>query len=499
LNNRQSITVVFILFSMATFTISARAQPIVESLRSKVESVLTDGQLTHLERLKQLQLLLDSEEQAVFIASLEELVIKLGNGTSEEQSNVRKQLLQAGEKSIGPLSKAAMNEDRESALSCLAVLEVHAQSEDETVSSAAYVAIEVLAKSEKPAASRAAAFLAKRVEERALKALVEAGRSVYRSSSSGNVSVTFQNGAPTIQEAKSLAAVKRLSSVSISGPSITEEILEELAKLEDLKQLYLTRTGINDQGLKQVATMKKLERLSLSSEVVTSHGLKHLADAPLLYVLTVNDIKPTLDVIDGLRTLKLRGLGFRLTNADDDDLRYIGRLNNVFSITALGGSGISDAGLAEISHLDLRTLSLEISSVTEIGIRYLRNMESLSDLTLSSPEIADDGLKPSSESGVSDAAIAEISHLDIRTLSLKGSWVSDHGIRHLRNMKSLSKLTLFSPEITDDGLIHLMKLTKLKYVTLYGTTRVTLYGIAKLKEENQGIKRVSCLRKASHD
>ncbi|MFM9962787.1 MAG: hypothetical protein ACKV2Q_16375 [Planctomycetaceae bacterium] len=75
----------------------------------------------------------------------------------------------------------------------------------------------------------------------------------------------------------------------------------------------------------------------------------------------------------------------------------------------------------------------------------------------------------------------------IYSLNLRGTEVTDKGLEHLKELKSLVRLHLERTKITDAGLAHLAALENLEYLNLYGTEVTdagvqSLAGLKKLKK-----------------
>jgi len=110
-----------------------------------------------------------------------------------------------------------------------------------------------------------------------------------------------------------------------------------------------------------------------------------------------------------------------------------------------------------IAHLTgLKVLELEDTLISTKGVRHLRNLKSLERLSLSKV-LTDKGL----------AEIAQIQSL--KGLYLRQSRVTNAGLAHLANL-SLEELALGQGFMTNSGLAHLAKLPSLRYLFLSGKT-----------------------------
>ena len=66
-------------------------------------------------------------------------------------------------------------------------------------------------------------------------------------------------------------------------------------------------------------------------------------------------------------------------------------------------------------------------------------------------------------------------------LHLKGTQITDDGLKHLVDLPTLEKLHLEETKLTDNGLDHLRNIPKLKWLNIYGT-EVSDAGIEQLKQ-----------------
>ncbi len=148
------------------------------------------------------------------------------------------------------------------------------------------------------------------------------------------------------------------------------------------------------------------------------------------------------------------------------ELEHLPRLRSVRCENCV----IAAEGLAHLSQLtELRELSLQGSSgICDDGMKYLRPLIGLKRLTLSGTEITDDGMK----------CLRPLTGL--KDLRLSGTEITDRGLIHIQGMTELTDLAVINTQITDAGLEHLRHLKKLERLFL-GGTRVTDHGLACLE------------------
>ena len=106
--------------------------------------------------------------------------------------------------------------------------------------------------------------------------------------------------------------------------------------------------------------------------------------------------------------------------------------------------------------------------VTDDGLEHLKQMKQLETLGLSAPGVTDRGLE----------VVSELS--GITSLYLRGTQVSDAGLQHLRRLTRLYILDLSETDVSDRGLQHLAENKNLGNLFLRGAAVGDL-GLAHLK------------------
>ena len=119
----------------------------------------------------------------------------------------------------------------------------------------------------------------------------------------------------------------------------------------------------------------------------------------------------------------------------------------------------SDGCMPHIAHLTgLKRLHLGMSGVTDVGMKYIRNLKSLEYLHL-----------PDRVTDRSLAYVAELPSLKgLYIGTIGGSQVTNAGLRYLSKLTSLEELYLRGERMGDAGLAHLRDLPRLEYLCLYG-------------------------------
>jgi hypothetical protein len=112
-------------------------------------------------------------------------------------------------------------------------------------------------------------------------------------------------------DAKHLARLVSLKSVSLAGTRVTDDGLKHLAEVDGLERVDLSETTVTDEGLAHLAGLSKLRSLGLNKTKVTGNGLKVLAKLERLEELSLADTTVGDEAIDhigrmvGLKIVKL--------------------------------------------------------------------------------------------------------------------------------------------------------------------------------------------------
>ena len=213
---------------------------------------------------------------------------------------------------------------------------------------------------------------------------------------------------------------------------------EALANLgpNDVQILNLFQCkGADDRTLAAASGLTGLKVLFLGPGGFTLKGLKHLAALRELRALQI-PVDVPVESLELIRNLTA--------------LRYL----------SISGSELTDAKMAKVGQLPrLTQLSIAAHDRSE-GLRHIAKLKSLWYLNLQA--VKDPRL---------DRNLAYIAGLTkLEEINFENSMIGDAGLAHLRNMKKLRKLDIFSNpstgRITDKGIVHLKSLTALEEVRL---------------------------------
>jgi hypothetical protein len=149
------------------------------------------------------------------------------------------------------------------------------------------------------------------------------------------------------------------------------------------------------------------------------------------------------------------------------------------STIRLSGGGIGDAQLRDVATSTVvQNLFLGQVAVTEKGLAHLREIRTLELLCVQSSKVTADGVK----------ALVGIENL--KSLTLSATALGQDGFRLLAGMTGLEYLSLESTKATDADVAHLAVLAKLTHLDLGYNSGVTDAGLKHLT----GLRRLAGLR-----
>lgn len=252
-----------------------------------------------------------------------------------------------------------------------------------------------------------------------------------------------------------------------------------LKHLRRLKLQNLSMAGcyrVNDQGLVSLSEISTLTSLNLSlCFTITDWGLSHLKKCQKLKNLDVSGCRELLgDGFEGfcdlpLSTLSLSGVPLLHNEA----LIHIGRIRTLAKLDMCSCGSISDAGIRALRNLENLT-GVDISSCHLLGDAAIQTFSLLPQLTT---------LKATNCTMVTDYGTSHLVRLPgLLTAHFDGCMnMSDQSLMHLGNCESLTCLRMERcVRITDAGVAHLAKLNQLSILNLARCPFVTENGIRNL-------------------
>jgi len=273
-----------------------------------------------------------------------------------------------------------------------------------------------------------------------------------------------------------LKNLKSLEEIILPGEGVGDVGLAYLAELESLKSI---NAGVNvtDKGLAAISKMKSLDNLEINSKRVTDAGLAELSRCGHLKSLGIKRSPITDEGLEKLAEIKsLRKLsitGIAITGA------CLGKLKGLYSLRLDRTRNVTGDALAGLKELPLLTeVSLDEVKLDKRGTADLGGLSLLRRLVVKRLNVKFDD-----ENLANLAGLTSLRYLNILVGDASLSAITDQGLGHLSNLKALEHLSLNPcPMVTDAGLKHLEGLTGLEELLLW-QSRITLKGVAGLKEK----------------
>ncbi len=265
-----------------------------------------------------------------------------------------------------------------------------------------------------------------------------------------------------------VAKMKKLDTLGCGLETLTDDMLRELIRLnlahklslasgpkgrptspDDVDYLQLYQVHLTDEGLKLLAVFKNVRQIELSGPKWTGAGLKHLAP---LKKLTSLSPSPMSDA--ALKALRAEGMIHTLhwANTGNDPRPRSEKEVTSFLFHSFGYHGVTGAGVRERADLpNLERLDLSQMQLGDSAMKDAATLKSLKRLD-TDPRVTDEGVKA-------------LTDLKLHTLTFaQGSRLTDAGMKHVAQIKTLRSLSLWDTKVTNEGLKELkgLKLHTLK-------------------------------------
>ena len=242
--------------------------------------------------------------------------------------------------------------------------------------------------------------------------------------------------------------------------SVGDADLSCLLALPHLKQLKLSGGGISNVGIRQVCSIAGLAELSLLDAQIDDAGFEQLARLANLTSLSVRRNSQLTDKgLEHLRRLpKLAELGLLDLGITDRGLEQIGDMTRLRVLDLRGCSQLSNAGLERLQALkSLKTLRLGGYEINDDTLAVVKQLASLTGLTID-------------EAAITDAGLTRIAGLPLEEINFTRCYsITDEAFRHFGGFKALRQLSLRGIPLTGSGLAHLGETSKLAVLRLNET------------------------------
>ncbi len=279
---------------------------------------------------------------------------------------------------------------------------------------------------------------------------------------------------------KHLKGLKNLRALELGVTKVTNAGLKHLVHLPNLRSLNLGGTKVTDAGLKELATLTQLEYLILGWTKVSDRGLPALST--LANLKSLNLVDTTVTTLASLAPLeKLEVLSLRFSRVTDDGIKSLRPFKSLKYLELLETEVTTDA-LKALSGKQLLHLEIPFQLRTDAGLAdYVAAIDSPVELNLHSWSLTDEGLKhlkdlnrlvilDMRDTKVSDAGLKQLAGRAFHELMIPQAARTDLGLKHyLAAIAPSDNLDLFSWRISDEGLKELAKLKGLKHLDLQRT------------------------------
>ncbi|MEJ7594903.1 MAG: hypothetical protein WKF77_25535 [Planctomycetaceae bacterium] len=268
---------------------------------------------------------------------------------------------------------------------------------------------------------------------------------------------------------------------------ITDQGLFALHSMPSLRSISLAHTGVSDDGIVELVRQSlSVEKLTLGNTAVSDTALAQLSDLAQITKLALFDTGITNRGLESISHLpNLSSLNLDRTSVTDAGITHLARLVAMQKLS-LNRTTITDRSLAEVSNLEIHTLSASFTAVTDKGMSAVCRLQSLQDLSLDGNNITDVGLRILSEgtnrrslyrTEVTNSGLSVLARMPLECLCLSVS-IDDVGIRNLSQIATLSQLSLRSIDVSSlDGF---SRLTELVWLTIMHGTVIDLSPLMKL-------------------
>ncbi len=254
------------------------------------------------------------------------------------------------------------------------------------------------------------------------------------------VNIQFDKGAVEDQYCDIFSKFKKLETLRIDSPKLSDEGLKNLSAQKSFTSLDLKSDKITDKGLSYLGTLPNLKILSLSSCNITASGVQHLAKLKKLHTLKL--IKVDFDQQMAQEVVKLMHL----------DHLAIGRPKAVHA----------DA-IASLSQANIYQLTLENQKTESATYKSIFRCPKITYLELNNCQIPDDAFTSIVDnpkfasiciyniSKISDRMITDLRKSKMERLNFKNCPITNSQALMLVPINTLKSLTFENCNVTEEG------------------------------------------------
>lgn len=229
---------------------------------------------------------------------------------------------------------------------------------------------------------------------------------------------------------RELRHVRNLKSLGLFGTSVTGVGFAVSTNLSSLEELDLTCASASDEGLGHFKHLANLRRLILTSNRVGDHGIRRLPSLPRLKSLSltrtaVTDVGVAI-VPEKFPSLEVLSLDYlRITDRSCGYLRPLDHLRSLVLSSGLPNHRLTNGCLESLGFIHtIERLMMGYTKITSSGLVLVDNLEELREFSAPFAPIDDWGL------------LVLAQHHGIVALDLTGTRITDRGLRYLEGRSS---------------------------------------------------------------
>jgi len=285
-----------------------------------------------------------------------------------------------------------------------------------------------------------------------------------------------------------------LSSLDVSGSSITDSSLPAIAAQKNLHFVTFDDTAITDSGIAYLRMLHDLLELHVDRTRLTDRGMPYIAAIKSLRTLSLKGTAVTDDGVRAISNLQLRALFLSGTAVTDETLKTVAAMKSLQTLSFASCRGITGSGIKYLAELPtLQYLDFENCSLSNEGIESVSQLKHLLALEFGRTRVTADGVTKLSristleylnlsETRVEPSWIESIARLPrLRSLVLNGCRVDPRVMAMIpERLPSLTNLRMRFTPLTDEMLEPLEKMKGLQLLDVEGSG-VSHNGVAKLK------------------
>lgn len=178
-------------------------------------------------------------------------------------------------------------------------------------------------------------------------------------------SVGFQGAEITDVDLLQLPAIRDLEMVTLTGTNVTEKGIEKLASLASLRSVTIMNQEVTPEMLTALSAAKQMMSLSVSTTLGGDH-LAALAECKQIRMLSVQGLDAAATEFQALRNaVPNLQISCRMTKPTDQQIQALAAADEVYSLSISDASEMSDQTWESLSGLQVRSLSVTGTELSE--------------------------------------------------------------------------------------------------------------------------------------